>query len=576
MPYLVAQGEKPFQRWRRSLVNGQPFSLGRTVSGWNVPWDPKISRNHINALWNGTSLHVSIHDNASNPVFFQGKEQTEFYLKRNQHFVIGDTEFRLTDDQANISLDVPFPVTEQFFSQEQLRASDFQNARQQIEALSRLPDLVSEASDHNELVVQLVNLMLSGIADANAVAVVSIDSTSTKEEVIILHWDRPLSNDMEFTPSERLIRDSLSNSKSIIHTWFETETQTQSEFTQTAEQDWAFCTPIRFRLSNHWAIYVAGQKTLGKEMSDLRDDLKFSELVAATVSNACDLRTMQKRDTALARFFSPALHRTVLSGDPDAILAPRETRVCVLFCDLRGFTRHSEQLADDLLALLERVSKALGIATNRILENGGVIGDFHGDAAMGFWGWPIEQEDMAIRAFSAAQQIQKDFEERKAGQNFQLGIGIAMGNAVAGTIGTIDQQKVTAFGPVVNIASRFEGLTKVFDVDILVDETIAGAMRLENSIICRRIGLIRPYGMDKALNAFQVIADKSFAHVFDAYNKALHAFESGDWGAAAGIIERYRESDGPSAFLNHWMRRFGQSPPAGWDGVVSFETDTKN
>ena len=67
----------------------------------------------------------------------------------------------------------------------------------------------------------------------------------------------------------------------------------------------------------------------------------------------------------------------------------------VLFCDLRGFSRESERSADDLFGLLERVSRALGVMTHHILEEGGVIGDFHGDAAMGFWGWPIAQADAA-------------------------------------------------------------------------------------------------------------------------------------------------------------------------------------
>ena len=74
----------------------------------------------------------------------------------------------------------------------------------------------------------------------------------------------------------------------------------------------------------------------------------------------------------------------------------------MLFCDLRGFSRRSERDADDLLGLLNRVSRALGVMTHYILEEGGVVGDFHGDAAMGFWGWPIEQPNSIERACRAA------------------------------------------------------------------------------------------------------------------------------------------------------------------------------
>ena len=89
------------------------------------------------------------------------------------------------------------------------------------------------------------------------------------------------------------------------------------------------------------------------------------------------------------------------------MLAPREADLSVLFCDLRGFSQRSEQDADQLLKLLAQVSDALGVMTRHILDTGGVIGDFHGDAAMGFWGWPLEQSDSPRRAVEAAMRIRQ-------------------------------------------------------------------------------------------------------------------------------------------------------------------------
>ncbi len=157
------------------------------------------------------------------------------------------------------------------------------------------------------------------------------------------------------------------------------------------------------------------------------------------------------------------------------MLAPREAEVAVLFCDLRGFARHSERSADDLLGLLNRVSRALGVTTHAIREQGGVLGDFQGDAAMGFWGWPLPQPDAAVRACQAALAIRAEFEAAAQRSedplaDFRMGIGIATGRAVAGKIGTVDQVKVTVFGPVVNLASRLEGMTKILQAPILLDE----------------------------------------------------------------------------------------------------------
>ena len=77
--------------------------------------------------------------------------------------------------------------------------------------------------------------------------------------------------------------------------------------------------------------------------------------------------------------------------DAEEVLAPKECEVSVLFCDLRGFVTTSESMADELFSLLQRVSSSLDVMTGKILKHGGVIGDFHGDSAMGFWGWPMNK-----------------------------------------------------------------------------------------------------------------------------------------------------------------------------------------
>src|SRR5690606_25017321 len=118
------------------------------------------------------------------------------------------------------------------------------------------------------------------------------------------------------------------------------------------------------------------------------------------------------------------------TADPEEVLKPRETEVSVLFCDLRGFSLEAERSADDLLGLLNRVSVALGVMTHHILESGGVVGDFQGDAAMGFWGWPLPQPDAIHRVCRAATAIRTAFEEAatRSGDalaDFRMGIGIA-------------------------------------------------------------------------------------------------------------------------------------------------------
>ncbi len=97
------------------------------------------------------------------------------------------------------------------------------------------------------------------------------------------------------------------------------------------------------------------------------------------------------------------------ASELDELLQPSETRVTVIFCDLRGYSRKSEQLMNDLTGLLNRTSAALSIMTRHILANDGVVGDLHGAAVMGFWGWRVADEKMCQKAVDTAVAIMESF-----------------------------------------------------------------------------------------------------------------------------------------------------------------------
>jgi adenylate cyclase len=245
--------------------------------------------------------------------------------------------------------------------------------------------------------------------------------------------------------------------------------------------DWAFCTPVPGEACAGWGLYVAGRS--GDARVDLRPDMKFTELVADLLGAMRDYRFLQRQQASLGRFFSPVTLPILASAEGEKALEPRETEVTILFCDLRGFSREAERSRDDLMGLLNRVSRALDVMTKCIHGQNGVIGDFQGDAALAFWGWPLDLEDRgasAVQACRAAVEIRQRFAASAVSPSdplsgFRCGIGIATGIAVAGRLGTAGQFKIDVFGPVVNLASRLEGITKQLRVPILVDENTVRA-----------------------------------------------------------------------------------------------------
>jgi adenylate cyclase len=277
--------------------------------------------------------------------------------------------------------------------------------------LSRIPGIITGASSEEEMFVRLASILLSGIPQCDALALVVVDDTTPQAPVRVLHWDRRWISKDDFQPSESLIRQAVRTGESVVHFW---NAAGRGETPDSPRTDWAYCTPVPGQVNHGWAIYVTGHfrersPAAGEPVRDLRDDLKFTEVVALTLGNTRQARLLERRQASLAQFFSPVVLEALAGRDPDQVLAPCETEVSVLFCDLRGFARHSEHSADDLLGLLRRVSGALGVMTRCILDQGGVVGDFHGDAAMGFWGWPLAQPDAVQRACRAALAIRAEF-----------------------------------------------------------------------------------------------------------------------------------------------------------------------
>ncbi|MGA2062135.1 MAG: adenylate/guanylate cyclase domain-containing protein [Thermoguttaceae bacterium] len=629
MPDLIAQGTEPQQRWRRGLPEAQEVTIGRLGGTWAVPWDPHVSHRHAQLFWNGARLEVTRLSNSRNPIFLLGKEADRFSIQPGDHFVIGQTSFTLADQRVNITADAPQPVQQQSFSAQYLRQVQFRNPDYRIEVLSRLPDVISGAAGDAELVVRLVSMLLAGVPRADAAAVVTVESgqwavesgetispgdsagspqgeneqvqtpndenehaeagnelpaPAQRPPVRILHWDQRLVIGSDFQPSQGLILESLRQRQSVLHVWRGAETSSPDSFTESENYDWAFCTPVVGKASSGWALYMAGRFNVehmgvprSSDPTDLREDVKFTELVAAMLSSLRQMRLLEHRHATLSQFFSPVVLETLAVEDPEVVLAPRETEVSVLFCDLRGFSRESERHADHLLGLLQRVSKALGVMTRYIREQGGVVGDFQGDAAMGFWGWPLQQKDAVLRTCRAALAIRAEFE---ATAGFHAGIGVATGKAVAGKIGTTDQVKVTVFGPVVNLASRLESMTKILRAPILLDEATASAVRRQvprDIARVRRLAVVKPYGMDSSLEVsellpplaqYPVLTDEHLAY----YEMALDKFLSRNWAAAFELLHRIPAEDEVKDFLTVYIAEHNRRVPLNWDGVIPLES----
>ncbi len=583
MADLIAQGAQEQHRWRRSLPEGRAVLVGRTAGEWSVPWDEQISRRHAQLTWGEGRLRVRRLPTARNRIFVGGEPIEEAELRPGESFVSGETTFTVTDERPEVESNTPSPLAEHSFRPQELQQVAYRDAERRLDILSRLPELIAGATGDAELFIRLGNMLMAGISEAEVVAVVSADPAA-RRPVDVLYWDRRTAFGGSFRPSQRLILKAIRGQESVSHAWGAADQG--ASVTMCDAFDWAFCTPVRGDCTAGWALYVAGRGRSGNRSGaagqvDLRAEVKFTELVAALLSSLRQVRQLQRRQAVLGQFFAPAVLNALGNEDAVSLLAPRETNVSVLFCDLRGFSRESDRSATDLLGLLERVSKALGVMTRQILDQGGVIADFQGDAALGFWGWPIVQADAITRVCQAALAIRTQFDAAgsQAGvplAGFRAGIGIATGTAVAGKIGPHEQAKVGVFGPVVNLGSRLEGMTKLLNAAVLMDEATAELARKQlppGVARLRRVARVKPYGLDRPLTVTELLPpvadypDLRDEHIA-AYEKALDEFQAGRWAEAYELLHKVPPEDRVKDYLTVYIALRNRVAPPDWNGVI--------
>ena len=581
---LIAEGQQVGQRQVCSLADGKPRVLGRSCEAdIAIGWDDHISRQHVRLSLRSGFVEVVKVSTATNPLFFDGSEVETCRVHDGETFVLGSTTFHIARSTTEPSSPGARPVEEVTFNRKTLEKVRMGDADQRIDVLTHLPEIIWDSRTDLDLHHRLVNLLLTGVLHADAVAIVELDD---REAFRVLHWDRRRETAGEFRPSTRLVRDALkTRGDSVLHVWNVTEAP-KADYTAAAECDWAFCTPV---LEPPWGLYVAGrldQASLANavrvsDAAQLQSDVKFTELVAEIIRSLRRTIKLERQQSGLRQFFAPPI-LSALGDDLDTdLLEPRECDVTVMFCDLRGFSQQAEEAADDLIGLLERVGRALGVMTQAILKHGGVTGDFQGDAALGFWGWPFPSSESVLDACRAALEIRASFAETegKSGHplaDFQMGIGIAHGRAVAGKIGTADQVKVTVFGPVVNLASRLEGMTKVLRVPILLDEataTMVGGSLDSSEGRTRRLAKLQPYGMETPLLVSELLPpaaelpDLTNAHI-EQYERGVEHFITGRWEAAYACLHSMPASDRAQDFLTMLIAQHNRIAPPDWEGVV--------
>jgi adenylate cyclase len=289
----------------------------------------------------------------------------------------------------------------------------------------------------------------------------------------------------------------------------------------------------------------------------------------------------------LERYVSKNLVKEVLENPDSYYSSLRGARVpvTILFSDLIGFTTLSEKA--DPEALVAQLNEYLTRMTSVIFNNGGTLDKFIGDAIMAVWGnvrsfgTAQDAKNCARAALGMRRELQQLNEQwRSEGRmGLGMGIGINQGEVIVGNIGSHERMDPTVIGDSVNLASRLEGLTRIYGVDILIGANAAELVGDEFHL--RSVARVQVKGKTKPVDVFTFIGarneavDSELLKWLESYEEGLEKFRARDFTEAKILFSRFLEfyPDDLLAkmYLDRTLEYEHQPPDEAWDAVEVFK-----
>jgi adenylate cyclase len=279
---------------------------------------------------------------------------------------------------------------------------------------------------------------------------------------------------------------------------------------------------------------------------------------------------------AFAFYLSPAVVEELIADPTKLKLGGERREITAYFSDVMGFTSIAEQMTPaDLVTLL---NECLGTMTEIILEEGGTIDKYIGDAVVAMFGAPVHQEDHSLRACRAALRCQEALTDlrktwmARGWPEVRVRIGMHTGVAVVGNMGSHRRFDYTMMGDTVNQAARLEGVNKVYQTWIVASHDTMEACG--DGIVARELDTVVVKGRVQGVRIYEPLAIADHASheqvaLAQRFTEGLSAWRNRQWSDARKIFGALAVSgDAPSAvFLARLEQIEAQSPPDEWDGV---------
>lgn len=302
------------------------------------------------------------------------------------------------------------------------------------------------------------------------------------------------------------------------------------------------------------------------------------------ISNMADsFMKMKNALYSFQRYMPITLVKKLIISNKIAAVGGEAKELTLLFTDIQDFTKLTEVF--DPEELMRYLSEYFQSITKIIIEVYGTVDKYIGDGVMAFWGAPIADADHVLHACQATIRVHEALQKlnlKWCEENKPVVItrfGISSGWVIVGNVGSDDKLNYTSLGDPVNLASRLEGLNKIYDTSIIVSEFVYE--KVKDKFEFRLLDRVAVKGKKQSVYIYELLGEVDLNNIdldLERYNsdfyQAFSSYEQGDWSVALGLFQdldnKYPDDHLIKIFVTRCLK-FDANPPPNWCGVWVME-----
>ena len=298
------------------------------------------------------------------------------------------------------------------------------------------------------------------------------------------------------------------------------------------------------------------------------------------------MELMRHALTSFEKYVPSRVVRKLVTEDKIAVPGMEEAKACIFFSDIIGFTEVAESLDPDQLVQLG--GEYLEGMSQQIHRQSGILDKFIGDAIMAFWIAEVDGRRVTSKACHAALQSQHSLKELRTDWRqrnlpaLRARIGLHTGPVRVGNIGSSTRLNYTILGDSVNLASRLEGLNKVYGTSIITSEEVQRIAAEDFHF--RILDRVAVKGRRQGGTIYELVCpveevSKEQIELTQMHEAALAEYIQGNFDQALKSFNSIRSlapKDAPSQILVSRCEDLIAHPPTEWDGVISIDRNIRD